>query len=385
MSTVFNQANTDLLNQPMFFGDSPNIARYDVQKYSIFEKLTDTQHSFFWRPEEVDLTKDQRDYKTLEAHEKHIFLSNLKYQILLDSVQGRSPFIALMPFISLPELEVCVGAWGFFEQIHSRSYTHIIRNIVHNPSEIFDTILDDEKIIERARSVTAYYDDFINYSQHYKLFGYGQHTVNSSRDGNVIDSVVKITITERELKKKLYLALMSIYILEGIRFYVSFACSFAFAELDKMEGNAKIISLIARDEFQHLAIVQNILKNYRLKEQDQEMIMIMDECEHEVYAMIDAAVTQEKEWGEYLFKDGSIIGLNEKLLSSYVEFIANQRLKSIGLKQQYHQPTNPLSWTDNWLQSKKKQVAPQETEINSYIVGGIDMAVKDDEFKDFSL
>ncbi|GAI74221.1 unnamed protein product, partial [marine sediment metagenome] len=239
---MFSKEKVDFTQEPMFFGAEPNIARYDVQHYPIFEKLTDQQLSFFWRPEEVDLSKDNRDFKRLEEHEKFIFLSNLKYQILLDSVQGRSPNIALLPYISIPELEVCVETWSFFETLHSRSYTHLIRNIMTNPAEVFDVILDDEKILDRADTVTSYYNDFIEYARWYEMLGEGYHTVN--RKG--------FDLTKEELLTKLYLLLISIYILEGIRFYVSFACSFAFAELDKMEGNAKIISLIARDEALHL-------------------------------------------------------------------------------------------------------------------------------------
>ena len=369
--TIFNKKKVDFTKEPMFFGAAPNIARYDVQHYPIFEKLTDQQHSFFWRPDEVDLTKDARDFKRLEEHEKFIFLSNLKYQILLDSIQGRSPNIAFLPFISLPELETCVEAWSFFETIHSRSYTHIIRNIVSDPADVFDTILDDQKILERSSSVTEQYEDFIRYGNLYHLFGSGTHTVNGE----------EVTISLPELKRKLYLTLISVYILEGLRFYVSFACSFAFAELDKMEGNAKIISLIARDESLHLGITKNILK-YLVDEPGYSFISSM---ESQVYKMFDDAVQQEKDWAEYLFKDGSMIGLNAVLLGQYVEFMANKRMRAIGLTGPYHQPNNPLSWTSGWLSSKEKQVAPQETEIESYLVGAVDNDMKEDTFEGFSL
>lgn len=374
--SVFSKKKVDFTQQPMFFGAEPNIARYDVQRYEIFEKLTEQQMSFYWRPVEVDLTKDVRDFKRLTEHEKFIFLSNLKYQILLDSVQGRSPNIAFLPFISIPELEVCLETWSFFETIHSRSYTHIIRNIMSNPAEVFDVILDDKKILERAASVTEQYDDFIDYGMKYRLLGEGSHTINRKR----------VEISMRELKKKMYLTLISVYILEGIRFYASFACSFAFAELDKMEGNAKIISLIARDEQLHLTITTNIIRNYSSgKENDKEMVSVMKECEEEVYQMFDDAVEQEKDWAKYLFKDGSIIGLNDQLLCSYIEFIANKRMRTLGLKGPYNQPQNPLSWTQYWLSSKEKQVAPQETEIESYLVGAIENDVDEDTFNDFEL
>ncbi len=372
MTSIFSKEKVDFTQEPMFFGADPNIARYDVQRYAIFEKLTDQQLSFFWRPEEVDLTKDVRDFKRLQDHEQFIFLSNLKYQILLDSVQGRSPNVALLPHVSIPELEVCIETWSFFETIHSRSYTHLIRNIMSNPAEVFDHILDDDKILARADSVTRYYNDFIEYATWFDLLGEGYHTVN--RKG--------FDLTKEELLKKMYLLLISIYILEGIRFYVSFACSFAFAENDKMEGNAKIISLIARDEALHLAITTNVIRNYK---DDPQMAKIMAECEDEVYEMFADAVQQEKEWAEYLFKDGSIIGLNDQLLCSYVEWMANKRMRTLGLKGPYEQPTNPLSWTQYWLSSKEKQVAPQETEIESYLVGAIENDVEEDTFDGFEL
>lgn len=373
--SVFSNKKVDFTTQPMFFGEEPNVARYDVQKYSIFEKLTDQQLSFFWRPDEVDLTKDTRDFKRLEEHEKFIFLSNLKYQILLDSVQGRSPNIALLPFVSIPELEVCIETWSFFETIHSRSYTHIIRNIMSDPSEVFDAILDDDKILARAESVTQYYNDFIEYANLYQLLGEGKHTINGKR----------VEVTTKELKRKLYLTMISVFILEGIRFYVSFACSFAFAERDKMEGNAKIISLIARDEALHLGISTNILRNFMNKENDKEMLEVIAENEETVYQMFEDAVQEEKEWAAYLFKDGTLIGLNEQLLCDYVEFMANKRMRSLGLKGPYDQPNNPLTWTQYWLSSKEKQVAPQETEIESYLVGAIENDVREDTFDNFQL
>ena len=371
--SIFTQEKTDFTTQPMFFGAEPNIARYDVQHYAIFEKLTNTQLGFFWRPEEIDLTKDSRDFKALNEVEKSIFINNLKYQTLLDSVQGRAMSIALMPYISIPELEVCVVAWGFFETIHSRSYTHIIRNLFANPGEVFDVILDDPMILERAKSVTQQYDDFIQYANMYKLWGYGLHFINGA----------DVYIDEYELKKRLYLMLIAINILEGVRFYVSFACSFAFAELDKMEANAKTIALIARDENIHLAVTQNIIK--LLPKDDDLFGRIILDCEDLVYKMYDDAVSQEKRWAEYLFKDGSMIGLNAELLSQYVEYIANKRMRSLGLKAVYPQVGNPLSWTNKYLSSKEKQEAPQETENPSYLVGSIDTVIDDNAFSSFIL
>ena len=350
----------------MFFGEEPNTQRYDQQKYPIFEKLTQQQLGFFWRPEEVSLQKDRNDFLTLSPEHEHIFTSNLKYQTLLDSVQGRGPCLALLPYCSLPELECLIVMWDANETIHSRSYTYIMKNVYPNPTEVLDTIITTKEIMERAKTVTESYDKFIDYANRYTLLQEGDR---------------------KELKKLLYLTLVNINILEGIRFYVSFACTFAFGELKLMEGSAKIVSLIARDENLHLAMSQNIINNYRLKENDKEMVQVIKDSEQEVYDMYNVAVQQEKDWAKYLFKDGSMIGLNDKLLSDYIEFMSNKRMRAIGLKPQYDQPStnNPLPWTSHWLNSRSLQNAPQETEIESYVVGGIKQDVKKDSFKGFKL
>ena len=375
--TVFNTEKVDTKKQPMFFGKPLGIQRYDSYKYPVFDKLTTQQLGYFWRPEEVSLQKDRGDYQTLRPEQKHIYTSNLKYQIMLDSVQGRGPGMAFIPYCSLPELEACMEVWGFMEMIHSRSYTYIIKNIYSDPSEVFDTIITDERILERAKSVTESYDDFIRASQDYGSSNTWMHNLE------------KVTYAQQSLndvKRKLYRAVANVNILEGIRFYVSFACSFAFGELKLMEGSAKIISLIARDENQHLAITQNILNKWRDGD-DPEMKQIMKEEEEWTYKMFNRAVNEEKRWADYLFKDGSMIGLNDKLLQQYVEWIANRRLKAIGLKPQYDisANNNPLPWTQHWISSKGLQVAPQETEVESYVVGGIKQDVKKDTFSGFKL
>ena len=375
--TVFNTEYVDTKKQPMFFGKPLGIQRYDSYKYPIFDKLTTQQLGYFWRPEEVSLQKDRGDYQTLRPEQKHIYTSNLKYQIMLDSVQGRGPGMAFLPYCSLPELEACMEVWGFMEMIHSRSYTYIIKNIYSDPSEVFDTIIHDERILERAKSVTESYDDFIQSAQQYGVSDAWVHNLEGV-------SYAKETINN--VKRKLYRAVANVNILEGIRFYVSFACSFAFGELKLMEGSAKIISLIARDENQHLALTQNILNKWK-EGDDPEMQQIAKEEEEWVYAMFDRAVNEEKKWADYLFKDGSMIGLNDKLLQQYVEWIANRRLKAIGLKPQYDikANNNPLPWTQHWISSKGLQVAPQETEVESYVVGGIKQDVKKDTFSGFKL
>jgi ribonucleoside-diphosphate reductase beta chain len=375
--TVFNTSPVDFKKQPMFFGNPLGVQRYDQYKYPVFDKLTQQQLGYFWRPEEISLQKDRADYHTLRPEQKHIFTSNLKYQILLDSVQGRGPGMAFIPYCSLPELEACMTVWEFMEMIHSRSYTYIIKNVYSDPTEVFDTILDNEKILERASSVTGAYDDFINSAQHYGTSNdwiFAQEGAGYARESRI------------ELKRKLYRAIANVNILEGIRFYVSFACSFAFGELKLMEGSAKIISLIARDENQHLVITQNILNKWS-EGDDPEMQQIAKEEQDWVISAFKKCVDEEKAWAQYLFKDGSMIGLNDKLLNNYVEWIANRRMKSIGIKPIYDIPAknNPLPWTEHWISSKGLQVAPQETEVESYVVGGIKQDLKKDSFAGFKL
>ena len=375
--TVFNTNTVNALKQPMFFGAPLGVQRYDQFKYPIFEKLTQQQLGYFWRPEEVSLQKDRADYQTLRPEQKHIFTSNLKYQILLDSVQGRGPGMAFSPYCSLPELEGAMNIWQTMEMIHSRSYTYIIKNVYPDPTEVLDTIIDDEKIIERAASVTKAYDDFINAAQEY---GTGNWWKEDWKDSPSAEW------TLRDLKRRLYRAVMNVYILEGIRFYVSFACSFAFGELKVMEGNAKIIGLIARDESQHMTITMNMIKNWQ-KGDDPDMLKIIEEEEQNVVQMFRDCVEEEKNWAEYLFRDGSMIGLNDKLLKNYVEWVANRRMKSINMKPVFSQPisNNPLPWTEHWLNSKTMQVAPQETEVESYVIGGLKQDVGEKTFSGFKL
>jgi ribonucleoside-diphosphate reductase beta chain len=357
----------------------PTIQRYDTLKYKQFDQLTDKQLGFFWRPEEVDIYQDAKDFKALTSHEQHIFTSNLKRQILLDSVQGRAPAESFGSIVSLPELENWIITWTFSETIHSRSYTHIIRNVYSNPSKIFDEMLDIQEIIDCADDISKHYDDLIQMAGWYNLLGEGTFELNQK--GMKEGTEVKVDLYE--LKKKLWLTLMSVNILEGVRFYVSFACSWAFAELKKMEGNAKIIKLIARDENLHLASTQMMLK--LLRKEDPDFEKIAKETEQECIQMFIDAVDQEKAWAEYLFKDGSMIGLNTELLSQYIEFIASKRMTNVKLESPYGKPQNPLPWTQKWISGAEVQVAPQETEITSYVQGGTKQDVSTDTFKGFSL
>jgi len=349
------------------------VARYDKIKYRVFDRLTEDQLGFFWRPSEVDIGKDSKDFRALTAHEQHIFTSNLKRQILLDSVQGRAPNLALLPLCSLPELEVWIQTWAFSETIHSKAYTHIIRNVYSDPSKIFDELMDIESIVNCAKDITLDYDNLIHYTQLYHVLGVGTHTVNGDT----------VTVDLHELKRRIWLCLNAVNALEGIRFYVSFACSWAFAELKKMEGNAKIIKFICRDENLHLGSTQTLLK--LLPKDDPEFAEIAQECQEQVTRMFLAAVDQEKDWADYLFRDGSMIGLNAALLKDYVEYIANQRMESVGLRSPFRSRSNPLPWTTKWISGKEVQVAPQQVQLSSYRIGDAKMDVTDTSFNGISL
>lgn len=364
-----------MLKEPMFFGNPVNVSRFDQQKHPIFEKLTEKQISFFWRPEEVDVSKDRLDFQKLTDAEQHIFISNLKYQTLLDSVQGRSPNVAFLPICSISEIETWVETWSFMETVHSRSYTHILRNVFTDPSVVFEDIVDNEHIKKRAADVSKYYDELIFATQLYQTQGEGSH---------VIDGETHL-ITVTELKKKLFLCMQSVNALEAVRFYVSFACTFAFSERQLMEGNAKILRLIARDENVHLSSTQHIINLWRTGKDDPEMQQIAEELKADAEKIFTDTVEQEKEWADYLFKDGSMIGLNADILKQYVEYIASQRMKAIGLTSPYEVSSNPLPWMNNYLASDHVQVAPQEAEISSYLVGQIDSEVGADDFDDFDL
>ncbi|MGL1902434.1 MAG: ribonucleotide-diphosphate reductase subunit beta [Fibrobacterales bacterium] len=354
MKEIINLKHVDYTKEPLFFGKDLSIQRYDIFKYKKFFDIYQQQMSFFWRPEEINVSLDGGQFKGLSENEKWIFTQNLKYQILLDSVQSRAiPFI--VERTSNPEFEAAAKAWEFFETIHSYSYTYIIKNIYSNPSEVFDNIINDKEIVKRATSVTEYYNKLIE---------------------NVPDESLY------DKKKKLYLTLISVNILEGIRFYVSFACSYSFAERGTMEGNAKIISLINRDENIHLAITQNLLNLFRT-EKDEGFQKVVKDCEKTVIEMYQKAAEEEMEWARYLFKDGSILGLNEEILIKYMQWLTNKRMKAIGLEGLFPTESNPINWIKNWTESKNVQVAPQETEIESYKVGSFTHDIHNVNFDKF--
>ena len=373
--TTFNQTPNDALKEPMFFGQNANVSRYDQQKFINLERLIEKQLSFFWRPEEVDVSKDRADWQGLTDSEKHIFISNLKYQTLLDSMAARSVNAMLLPLVSLPELETWVETWAFSETIHSRSYTHILRNLFTDPGEIFDDIVVNPAILKRASSIAKYFDEVILSTQLYQSQGEGSYQVNGET----------VEVSQRKLKEKLYLAICSVNALEAIRFYVSFACSFAFAERELLEGNAKIIKMIARDESLHLTGTQTILNLWASGKDDPEMEEICRIMKDQGRQVFMDVIEQEKEWAEYLFKDGSMIGLNAEILKQYIEYISNQRMTAIGLDAPFKIKNNPLPWINAYLSSDNVQVAPQETEISSYLVGQVDTSVSSDDFDDFDL
>lgn len=349
--TVFNQNKFNFLEQPMFFGEPVSVARFDQQRHRKFEALTDKQLSFFWRAEEIPVSKDAQDFRNLPEHEKHIFISNLKYQTLLDSVQGRSPVAVLLPLVSDPALENWIETWAFSETIHSRSYTHIIRNVFENPSEILDDITNNKYIMERATAVTKYYDDL--YDVVCRL-GLGQQ------------------VSDEEKWTKLYKCLHSINALEAIRFYVSFACSFAFGERKLMKGNADIIQLISRDESLHLSGTQYMILEIMKGSEGQVAKDIAMSLQTDVEQIFIDAVEQEKQWAKYLFQDGSMLGLNEQILCQYVEYLADQRMRAVNLNSPFNVGKNPLPWMSSWLNSSHVQATPQEKNLTSYLSGQVD-------------
>lgn len=346
-----------------FFGGPVSVARYERVRYPFFESLIERQLGYFWRPQEVELTRDARDFKLLSDHEKHIFTSNLKRQILLDSVQGRAPTAAFSPLSSLPEIEAWIQWWAAMEVIHSRSYTHIIRNVYPDPSIVLDGMLDIEEIVDCAVDISGAYDALIKFN-----------TMDASQPDYSLYNH----------KKALWLALNSVNILEGIRFYVSFACSWAFAERGQMVGNGSIIKLIARDENLHLAGTQKLLSI--LPEEDPHFALIKQETVDIVMTTFAQAIEQEKKWAQYLFRDGSIIGLNEQMLCQYVDWIAAKRMHTLGLKTfvPRNRP-NPLPWTEKWIGGKDVQPAPQEVVLDSYQVAAVKQDLTAETFANFDL
>jgi ribonucleotide reductase beta subunit family protein with ferritin-like domain len=354
MKTIFNTKNIDPMTQPLFLGKDLGVQRYDILKYPIFKDLDSRQMMNFWRPEEIELKKDRADFQTLTDNEKFIFTSNLKYQTMLDSVICRG-VPTLLGFVTNTELEACLMTWQFFEKIHSQSYSYIIQNVYSDSKDVFGGIYEDEQIVKRAKGAIQDYNNLMG----------------MSCDNN----------KPLEIKKQIYMTIVSINILEAVRFYVSFICSFAFAENKKMIGNADIIKLIKRDEALHLYNTQEILKILNSNE-DEGFVKVAKDCESKACEMFESAAQEEKEWASYLFKDGSIIGLNETVLHNYVDWLCHSRRKAIGLPYE-NGFKNPIAgWTDPWMNSESVQVAPQEHEITSYKIGASKNDLEDLDFGD---
>lgn len=354
MKTIFNTKNIDPMTQPLFLGKDLGVQRYDILKYPVFKDLDSRQMMNFWRPEEIELKKDRADFQTLTDNEKFIFTSNLKYQTMLDSVICRG-VPTLLGFVTNTELEACLMTWQFFEKIHSQSYSYIIQNVYSDSKDVFGGIYEDEQIVKRAKGAIQDYNN---------LMGMASDKNKPS-----------------EIKKQIYMTIVSINILEAVRFYVSFICSFAFAENKKMIGNADIIKLIKRDEALHLYNTQEILKILNSNE-DEGFVKVAKDCESKACEMFESAAQEEKEWASYLFKDGSIIGLNETVLHNYVDWLCHSRRKAIGLPYE-NGFKNPIAgWTDPWMNSESVQVAPQEHEITSYKIGASKNDLEDLDFGD---
>lgn len=356
--SVFNKNNVKHLEQPLFFGAELNVARTETVNHKVVNDLTEKQLGFFWRPAEIDLTKDIIDYANMRPHEQHMFLANLKYQSLLDSVQGRAPVMAFLPICSDPAYERWIETWSFSETIHSDSYTHILRTVLPTTmSEVFDSIIDTKEIMDRAESIGSYYDKLLRF--------------NAMRELNIAG------YDEYEHKKALYLCMHAVNALEAIRFYVSFAVTFSFGERKIMEGVSKIIALIARDEAIHLKGTQWTIRHWQRGHAGPEWVKIAKECKDEATFIFEEAREQEKLWGKYLMSQGTVVGLNDHIIGNYIDYITNQRMRVVGLE-----PTTidikktPLPWMNNWLNSDDKQVSPQETELTAYVTGALDLTTE---------
>jgi len=341
---------TDYLSRKMFLDPAGpvTIQRFEEVKYNKLADYEKTARGFFWVPEEISLTKDAQDFKDASEAVKHIFTSNLLRQTALDSLQGRGPSQIFTPVVSLPELEALVYNWTFFEtNIHSRSYSHIIRNIYNVPKEVFNTIHDTQEIVDMASSVGKYYDRL--------------HLINCRKE-------LGEKITEEEHIRAIWLALNASYALEAFRFMVSFATSLAMVENKIFIGNGNIISLILQDELLHKGWTAWLI-NQVVKEDDR-FAKIKDECAEEILAMYLDVIREEKEWADYLFKKGPVIGLNANILREFVDYTASTALKEIGLKYPYSAPkTSPIPWFNKHSDTHKKQTALQENESTNYVIG----------------
>ena len=351
MRTIFNEKNVDTSKQPIFFGEELGLQRLDRVKYPKFLRLYKDQLSFFWRPNDISLIKDATDYEKLTENERFIFTTNLKFQTLMDSCISRGVGV-LMPHISLPEVELCCKAWELFECIHSESYNYIMENVYPDFSSVLDSIADNSEIVNRGKKVKEWYDKLLH-------------------------------IDENNKHETLYKTLISINILEAVQFFVSFVCAFSFGQNGLMIGNADVIKYIRRDENLHLQITQNML-NYLHNNEEEGFQDVARDCAKDVEGMFVQAVDEEKSWAKYLFKDGSLLGLNEAILCEYIEWLANLRLKTLGMPQIYPNAKNHMQgWLTAW--TGNTQAAPQEKQITEYKIGASKSDIKGMDFGSIEL
>lgn len=369
--TVFN-ANSNHLDQPMFFGDDPGLARYETTKHEKFEDLIQKSLGFYWRPEEVGLVNDGNQFRALSQELQDVFTYNLFYQILMDSVQGRSPAITLGVIVSDVALETWIMSWTFFETIHSRSYTHIIRNLYADPSKVFDKIPENNKIIERALAICKYYDNL-------------QDLIYCYKADKIRDRVYPGQL--REVKKALYLCLHAINALEAIRFYASFVNTFNFFENMKiMEGNTKIMQFIARDENLHHQGTRYIINQLQAGVDGTDWQEIAAECKEEAEQIFHEAIIQEKDWVSYVYDKVEPPGLSITLMHQFIDYQAVPSMRKVGLDTDIVPPRkHPIPWVNKYFMTAATQVAKQETELTSYLISAIDNDVDDsviDKFRE---
>lgn len=382
--SVFNREHVDIMTEPMFFGSDLGIARYDIQRHQVFEELIEKQLSFFWRPEEISLATDRIQYLNMSDVEKRFFTENLRYQTLLDSIQGRAPARVFGPVVSDPTLDTWLQTWTFSETIHSRSYTHIMRNCFIDPASEFDQIIDNPAIMKRAESIGQYYDDVLVKIREYEdaKESFSRSSENEFDLDAYSDSISYVEETKRNLMESIYLCMHCVNALEAIRFYVSFACTFSFAERGLLEGNAKIMKFIARDEQLHLKGTQYIIRQWQTGVDGDEWKQIAEELEGEATKIFLDVVEQEKEWVDHLFAMGAIPNLSPEILKTYVEYLADSRMRAAGLKSPFSVRRHPLPWMRKWLNSDEVQNAAQEVEI-MYLVSQVNTDLTDEDYNRF--
>jgi ribonucleoside-diphosphate reductase beta chain len=352
---------TNYLKRRMFLDGAVTVQRFEEYRYPKIAKFEEIARGYFWVPEEISLTKDKMDHKDASDAVKHIFTSNLLRQTALDSIQGRAPNQVFSPVISIPELEALVSNWSFYEtNIHSKSYSHIIRNVYGVPKEVFESIHDTNEIISMAANVGRYYENL--------------HVLNCRKE-------VGEEISTMDHKRAIWMALHASYALEALRFMVSFATSLAMVENKIYIGNGNIISLILQDELLHAEwtawIINQVVKD------DADFANLVEECRDEVYAMYMEVIEEEKAWADYLFKKGPVIGLNSDILKNFVDYSAFTRLKEIGIKYLGEHPkSSPIPWFNKHINIGKKQSALQETESTNYVIGAMSDSVNYDELPD---